>query len=621
MPFLQELIHQLEQGPGLRYVRVALAVLGVAVLAVGYNLRTFKNFYAPEAMDMAQLARNLAEGRGYTTLCIRPVTIHLVKTTSEQHGRGPVIEGGIRDDARLYPGHPDIVNPPVWPVLLAGLFKVLPLPEEVQAEPPFRYAPELAGVAFSQVLFFALVGMVFWLARRLFDPSVAWLSAMVLVVSEVFWRFALSGLSTVLLWVWFVALAICLVRLEEGGREAPERAGRVFGWAALAGLIVALGCLTQYAFGWLIVPVVLYVWWVGGPRRRPAALVSLVVFVLVVTPWLIRNWYWSGLPFGAATYTVLDGTYVWPDDRLARSLQPRFEVPVGVGPLSPLWNKFFANLKLIMTQDALRFGGSWVAALFLAGLLVPFLHPARQRLRGFVVLCLPVLVVVQALGRTYLSDETPEINTENLLVLAAPLVVMYGVAFFLTLLDQLELPFYSLRLTVMGLFVIVVGLPMLLVFLPPRPTRTSYPPYNPLVIQRASAWLRPNELMMTDVPWAVAWYGKRQAVLLTRHFLPPPQEASSPDPFFAINDYLKPINALYLTPRSTNAKFLTDWVWAGERSWANLIIDALVSRSVPPWCPLRAAPNGFLPEQLFLADWARWRPGAQTSSGGGSTGP
>lgn len=611
MPFLQDLIHQFEQGPGLRYLRVALAVLGLAALTLGYNVRALKNFYAPEAMDMAQVARNLAEGRGFTTLCIRPVSIYLVKSTSERYGRGPVLEGGIRDDARLHTGHPDIVNPPVWPVLLAGLFKLLPSGQQVQPEPPFRYAPELAVVAFSQVLFLLLVGMVFGLARRLFDSTVAWLSAMVLVLTEVFWRFALSGLSTVLLWVWFVGLAICLVRLEELGREQPDQGGRVLGWAALAGLVVALGCLTRYAFGWLIVPVVLYIGWVGGPRRRTAAVVALGVFVAVLTPWLVRNWYWSGLPFGAATYTVLDGTYVWPGDRLVRSLHPQFEVPVGVAPLSPVWNKFFANLKLIMTQDALRFGGSWVAALFLAGLLVPFLHPARQRLRWFVVLCLPVLVVVQALGRTHLSDETPEINTENLLVLVAPLVVMYGVAFFLTLLDQLELPLYSLRLTVMGLFVAVVGAPLLLVFLPPRPLRTSYPPYNPLIIQRVSSWLRPHELMMTDIPWAVAWYGQRQAVLLTRHFLPPPEEASSPDTFFAINDYLKPINALYLTPRTMDAKFLTGWVWAGERSWANLVLDALVSRSVPPWCPLRAAPSGFLPEQLFLADWARWRPGAE----------
>lgn len=620
MPFLQDLIHQLEQGPGARYLRLILAVLGVAAFAVAYNLRAYKNFSAPEAMEMAQLARNLAEGRGYTTLCIRPLTIHLVKKTNEERQRVPVING-VRDPARLHTGHPDIVNPPVYPVLLAGLFKVLPLPQRVEARPPFRFAPEMAIAVLNQGLFLVLLGLTFWLARRLFDPAVAWLSAVLMLVTEVFWRFALSGLSTMLVLVWFVLLAICLVQAEQIGREAPERSGRLFAWAALAGLVVGLGCLTRYAFGWLIVPAVLCLWWFAGPRRRPAALLALAVFVVTITPWVVRNWHVSGLPFGAATYAVLDGTYVWPGDKLARSLEPRFEVPVGISPLSPLWNKFFANLKLIMTQDLLRFGGSWVTALFLAGLLVPLLHPGRRRLRWFLLLCVPVLVTIQALGRTHLSDETPEINTENLLILLAPLVIVYGAAFFLTLLDQMELPLYSLRYGVVALFVGVVALPLWLVFLPPRPIRTAYPPYNPLIIQQSANWLRPHELMMTDIPWAVAWYGQRQAVLLTRHFLPPPDEANAPDTFFAINDYLKPVNALYLTPRTTDTRFLTGWVLAGERSWANLVIDALVTRSVPPWCPLRAAPSGFLPEQLFLADWARWRRDAGPPEPGGSAKP
>ena len=606
MPFLQDLIHQLEQGPGARYLRMALALLAVAALAVAYNFRAYKNFYAPEAMEMAQLARNLAEGRGYTTLCIRPLSIYLIKKTNEQHQRGPVVNG-VRDNARLHTDHPDIVNPPVYPVLLAGLFKLLPLSQRVDPQPPFRFPPELAVAVLNQGLFLLLVILTFWIARRLFDPAVAWLTAALLLLTEIFWRFALSGLSTMLVLIWFMALAACLLQAEQTGREQPENARRLFAWSALAGLVVGLGCLTRYAFGWLILPTALFLWWFGGPRRRPAALLALAVFALTLTPWIVRNWYWSGLPFGVATYTVLDGTYVWPADRLARSLQPRFEVPVGISPLSPLWNKFFANLKVILTQDLLRFGGSWITAFFLAGLMVRLLHPARQRLRWFLLLCLPLLVTVQAMGRTHLSDETPEINTENLLILLAPLITIYGSAFFLTLLDQIELPFVSLRYSIAALFVGFVALPLWLVFLPPRPLRTAYPPYNPLIIQQSAAWLRPHELMMTDIPWAVAWYGQRQAVWITRHFLPPPDEANAPDTFFAINDYLKPINALYLTPRTTDARFLTGWVMAGERSWANLVIDALVTRSVPPWCPLRAAPSGFLPEQLFLADWARWR--------------
>ena len=37
-----------------------------------YNLREFRNLATPEAMDAAQLARNLAEGKGYTHAFHRP---------------------------------------------------------------------------------------------------------------------------------------------------------------------------------------------------------------------------------------------------------------------------------------------------------------------------------------------------------------------------------------------------------------------------------------------------------------------------------------------------------------------------------------------------------------------
>ena len=63
--------------------------------------------------------------------------------------------------------------------------------------------------------------------------------------------------------------------------------------------------------------------------------------------------------------------------------------------------------------------------------------------------------------------------------------------------------------------------------------------------------MKENELMMSDVPWAVAWYGQRQCVWLT---------LNAQDDFFAINDNLKAVQALYLTPLTTDGKFLSDWV-------------------------------------------------------------
>ena len=79
---------------------------------------------------------------------------------------------------------------------------------------------------------------------------------------------------------------------------------------------------------------------------------------------------------------------------------------------------------------------------------------------------------------------------------------------------------------------------------------------------------------MCDVPWAVAWYGDRPCVWLTL-------DARNRN-FFAVNDYLKTVQALYLTPQTVDGKFVSDWVGAGESSWGNFIIDAEVNKKIPP---------------------------------------
>ena len=98
--------------------------------------------------------------------------------------------------------------------------------------------------------------------------------------------------------------------------------------------------------------------------------------------------------------------------------------------------------------------------------------------------------------------------------------------------------------------------------------------------------MKPNELMMSDVPWAVAWYGQRQCVWLT---------LNAQDDFFAINDYLKPVQALYLTPETMDAKFVSDWVRADEHSWGNFILQAVAQSQIPTSFPLHHAPTGFFP--------------------------
>jgi hypothetical protein len=608
IPLPQDLIHYLDVATGPRVFRVGLTVLAVAALTFLYDWLAFRNMSTQEAMDCAQVGRNLAQGKGFSTGFIRPLSIFLVKRHS-QHS--PWRPDRASDPARLKSPHPDLANAPLYPVVLAGLMKVLPFHYPVSRGvfwsyrgEFWRYEPDFLIALFNQLLFLGLVVSVFFLARRLFDAPVAWLSAVLLLGGELYWRFTVSGLPTILLLHIFTGLAWCLVLLEEESRQAGRGPNGSLLLAGAIGALLGLGGLTRYSFGWLIVPVVVFLILFANPLHRVKAILTVLgVFAAVMGPWIARNVWVSGTPFGTAGYAVMEGTTLFRENRLERSLEPDFSRL----SLAPFFFKLTANAREIVQNALPKLGGTWVSAFFLTGLLVNFRNPSTRRLRYFLLMSLPVLGVVQALGRTQLSEASPEVNSENCLVLLGPLVLVYGIGLFFLLLDQVEVPVLQARYVIIGLFAAVACLPLLLVFLPLRPTPVAYPPYLPPAIQKLSGYMKESELMMSDIPWAVAWYGQRQCVLLTLQAMPGAKDRAGHEDFFAINDFLKPVQALYLTAETMDSKFVSQWVQAGEKSWGTFIAQTVLLSQEPAAFPLRKGYGMYFPYQLFLTDWERWR--------------
>jgi hypothetical protein len=599
---IQNLIHKLEAGAGPRFFRVTALLLAVLALVLRYDVHAYRNLATPEGMDTAQLARNISEGRGYTTLFVRPLSLYLVQKHNEA-GAPVALTNANFDFAHVKTAHPDLANPPVYPILLAGLMKILPFHYGMDLKGAFwsdngrfsRYQPDFLIAVFNQLLLVAAIVLTFFLARKLFDSGVAWLSAILMIGCELLWRFSVSGLSTMLLLVIFLGLAWCLVKIEELAREPQPRLNRLLALAVAAGALTGAGALTRYAFGWTIIPVVVFLILFSGQKKALHALAALGAFVLVLAPWVIRNFAVSDTPFGTAGFAVAEGTFLFPQFQLERAVHPDLSHMLW---LAPYFHKLTANGQSLLTNDLPRFGGSWATLLFWTGLLLSFRRLAVRRLRYFLLFCLGTFVLVQALGQTQLSVETPEVNSENLLVLLAPLVFIYGVSLFLTLLEQMNLPALQLRYPIIGGFAALACLPMILVMLPPKTSPVTYPPYYPPEIQQVAGWMNENELMMSDVPWSVAWYGRRQCVWLT---------LNAQDDFDAVNYWIKPVQALYLTPETMDSRFVSDWEKTHDYSWGGFVLQVVTQNQIPPRFPLRIAPAGFLPERLYLTDRERWK--------------
>lgn len=591
MPRLQELIHALELGSGVRYLRIVALLLAMITVAVVFDLREAQNFRTEEAMDNAQLARNLAEGHGFTTRYIRPLSVGVLRAFHED--RNPQLEGN----------HPDLVNPPLYPLLLSAYMRIPGLFNYTIVSPKearfWRHQPEFLIAALNQALFFLSILLTWRLARRLFDQRVAMLTVALMLGSEMLWQFSTSGLPTMLALTLLMALANLLGAIEWGTRqEPPMGTGRVWLYGALAGLCCGLLALTRYSLGILILPVLVYLAAGSHGRRVGPALLALAMFVGSFSPWLVRNYQVCGNPLGLAGYSLVQETTDFPDNWLERTLEPN----IANVTRDDLIRKVFIGLQTAVRDELPQLGGCWVAAFFFVGLLVPFVESTRSRLRWFTLGALVVLTLAQALTRTHLSADVPRVNSENLLVLMVPLVFIFGASLITLLVYSLDLVVEAWRPLILGAVVGVLWLPLLITFGPPRTLPLAYPPYFPPMIQRLSQWFEPQELLMSDMPWAVAWYGERQGILTS---VTPDKE------FLDIHDWIKPISGLHLSHLTLDQRFITGWVMNG-RKWGRFMTEFLGKADVPLGFPLRKAPDPLttLPDHILLADKDRWSTGA-----------
>jgi hypothetical protein len=116
-----------------------------------------------------------------------------------------------------------------------------------------------------------------------------------------------------------------------------------------------------------------------------------------------------------------------------------------------------------------------------------------------------------------------------------------------------------------------------------------------------------DELMMSDMPWAVAWYGDRQCVWVTLDAPFDPKRTTQSD-FFSIYDFQRPIYGLYLTTLTTDARFYSQMLKDKDYAWGRFMLESLLRTNVPTGFPLRYAPPGLLQQgQLFLSDRERWK--------------
>ena len=572
----QAWIHWLEQGRGARSVKLLCLLVGVVALSLTV---TYKQFHGPrteETMRQVDLGRSLASGQGFTSSVNYP---QVYAVLAKRDGSRPL-------QTRL----PEVYQAPGYAMTVGAVLAVLPESARVALfadapKPPDGFAADYVLLALNVVLLWIAVWQTWCLGRCLFDARVGGLAAAALLLSTPAWTHVVAVDGAALAMVLLLGLFQCLARADR----AVDDGTRPGLWWALAGAMTGALFLTDYPLGTLLIAVAVHAWWRG---RRAGAAVAIVVALVVVSPWLIRNVSVIGSPLGLAAQDILlregDPT---ADPEVWRTTLSAESPPISVNKLG---NKVLSGLQDTLRERLWSGGGLVLTAFFVTGWIYRFRRDSTNRLRTLFALALALMVVSQGLMNSGEGERWPSI-------VAAPLIIVFGVGFFAVLAASSDALRAWPKLAAAGLLTLQ-ALPLVHDLAEPRRIHFSYPPYYPAFFialgQEVERRGGPVGGWMCDVPAGAAWYSGQRVW-------------AQPDTlrdFYEI-DVDQHQLALVLTPATLDRPFFAELLDAEANAtrfgeWGR-IYTGLINGKLPREFPLRES-RALAPNFQLLVDpvWA-----------------
>lgn len=559
---VQDLIYNVDSGMSSQVIKVALYISMVMIIMIIYWVSEFWGLKEPEAMDQAQVARQLMTDGSFSTKNIRPGVIWKL----EQHGVDP-------RTAMLK--HPDIIHPPVYPWILSKLFRFV----EGAFEPGQKvrtYPPEQWAIVPFGNLCTILTGLLIYLiARRFFEGRIAVIAATLFFVSDRVWAHSISGLNLPLA----TLLATLSVYLALLTCDRLNNSLTMRGWivhALLTALACALAFLTRYAAGWIIVAAVITIAWLAPERGWKVALLVLGLSIAIVSPWFLRNLQVSGSPFGFTPYLALNSDSPAYPQSFERQVSPS---TANAG--KDLKIKWTANLARHYHTALPSSGSGILAALFITTFFFRFGRDQVHVLRfGLLAAMIGMFLTSALFGE----------SSMRAFAIFWPFIILYGLSFFYLLIDRLQIAIPVLRSMLVALLVTLTALPLIFTLMPPR-AGYPYPPYFPSYISMVTTMMNQDELLATDMPWATAWYGDRSSLLIP----------ATLEEFYKINDIQKRISGIYFTTLTRDLPYVSGMVTGPFSSWYPIFREM-----IPIDFPLTEAFFISGRDQLFLTDRPRW---------------
>ncbi len=534
-------------------IRRALFLVLLIGLGVFYLFIDFRGLTDANGMDQAQIAREVTRGKGFVTKCIRPVALwqtnhHLAENQEELVGLA---------------GFLDTYHAPLNPLFNSVILYLFKDSWEYDAEKSV-YILDMAIAGGAMVLLLCSIGVSYLLIARIFDARIAGVTAFLMLLCELFWKFSQTGLAQMLMLFLFSFALYFLYKAVENTQQEKSP----YLWAALAGGFFGLLALSGWITVWIFAVALVF----SALYFRPRAILALTmfgVFVLPVSIWLVRNIDVAGDPAGSAKYVFYAGNASGSESAVMRNADPESEKLSVDG--------FFVktiNASLGQLDDLYAFLGSVVVApLFFLSLI----HGFRRKEIADFRWCILAMWVFATIGMSLFGVSDGPLDSNQIHILFVPIMTAYGLAFLSILWNRLDIPMHipMVRDGHLIIAIVISVLPIALtlptdvkrgMYLKDR--KVNYPPYYPPLVQNLKEVAKEHEVIVSDQPWAVAWYADRISL-----WLPKTVEQFNTLRIFS-EDRNQPFAGVFLSPVSTNQP-LARGIVSGEFSeWSPLIIQS-----------------------------------------------
>ena len=272
-------------------LRAVFFVLLVA-MAFAHLFPLFRGLSSPQGMEQAAIAREVSRGNGLVTKMIRPAAIR-------QNQEATANKGTIADACQ------DTYHAPLQPLLLGAVFRAQGANNFEAFRPEkdeYIYPLDRVVATFAVICFLLAIGVTYLLVCRIFDPTIAATTALLMLFCELFWQVSMSGLPQMLMLLLFTCGSYFAYRAVE----ATEEGGLTLVHAFLAAVFFALLCLTHWLAIWIVIGYSVAAAIFIKPRGI-AGILALVAVILAAAFPVLQNIKVSGHPGGTGVLVLFEG--------------------------------------------------------------------------------------------------------------------------------------------------------------------------------------------------------------------------------------------------------------------------------------------------------------------------